>query len=103
MKVPICYSLNLTFILKYFWHFSSFANISQTVRDIANITIVTRLEEVHLPSNGGTANAVHLDIELHFRGHAFLNVNITIYQLISQTATDSRKIPTDLQSGDAKQ
>ena len=80
MKVPICYSLNLTFILKVsFGIFLVFANISQTVRDKVNITIVTRLEEVHLPTNGGTANAVHLDIELHFRIHAFLNVNNTIY------------------------
>ena len=54
---------------------------------------------MYLPSNGITGNVLHHDIDLHFQGHTFWNVSILISERISQTATDSRKIPTDIQSG----
>ena len=54
---------------------------------------------MHLTSNGATVNVVHRDLDLNFQGHEFLIVNILIYQRISQTAIDSRTIPTGFQSG----
>ena len=53
---------------------------------------------MQLSTNGATANVVHHDLDLHFQGHYFLNVTISIYQRISQMAIGSRIIPADLQS-----
>ena len=63
------------------------------------MTIAMRLKSMYLSSNGATANVVHHDLELDFQGNDFLIVNISTYQQMSQTAIDSRKIPTDLQFG----
>ena len=46
-----------------------FANIFETVRDIANITIVVRYEVEHLTSNGATATVMHHGLDLYFQGH----------------------------------
>ena len=43
-----------------------------------NITTVIRWEVIYLPSNGDTGNVVHHDLDLHFQGHEFLIVNISI-------------------------
>ena len=62
-------------------------------------TLLLSWDMKYLPSNGTTVNVIHRDLDLHFQGHEFLIVNISIYQQISQTAIDSRKIQTDFQSG----
>ena len=45
------------------------------------------------------ANVIHHDLDLRFQHQEFVNVKISIYQRISQTAIDSRKIPMDPHSG----
>ena len=97
-QVYFFYSLSLTFIFKVIvLSFSCNANISQTVRDRANITINHEVGS-HV-SNGATANIEHHELDLYFQGHTILVVNISIYKRISQTDIDGRKLPTDIQSG----
>ena len=44
---------------------------------VCDITIAIRQEVVYLSSNGTTNNVVRHDIDLHFQGLTFLNVNIS--------------------------
>ena len=45
--------------------------------DRAIVTIAIRYEVTNLPSNVATAKVVHYDLDLHFQGHKFSNVNIS--------------------------
>ena len=54
------------------------------------------------PSNGAITNVVHYDLNLNFQGHEVLNVNISIYQRICQTAEDSHKFQLIRCEGDNK-
>ena len=89
---PFFYSLTLIFIFKIkVLAFFFFCEYTQKVRHRANITIVIRYEVVYLPSN-----VVHHDPDLLFKVTNVWNMTISIYQRISQTAIDSRKIPTSI-------
>ena len=53
---------------------------------------------MNLRSNGASVNVVHCDLDINVQDQEFLIVNISIYQRISQTVKDSRKISTDFYS-----
>ena len=67
-QVPFFHSLTLTSIFNSkVWHFSSFANISSTMRDRANNTISIRQGVRYLTWNGGTANILRNEHGLYFQ------------------------------------
>ena len=90
----IAHSFSKPNFLAFFLH----REYSQTVK---NITTAIRWEVIYLPSNGGTGNVVHHDLDLHFQDHEFVVVNISING--SRKRLDSCKIPTDFQFGVWKQ
>ena len=74
VQFPFFSSLTLTFISRSkVWHLIRFVNISQTVRNRANITFAIKLEV----GDDLSSNAVHHDLDLHFQGNEFRNVNIS--------------------------
>ena len=42
-----------------------------------------------MPSNGASANVVHLDLDLNFQGHDFLNMNIEKTVRASETCSSN--------------
>ena len=64
--------LDLHFQGQNCWHFKIVANISQTVRDRANISIAFWYEVIYLPSDGPIANDVHRYLDHIFKVTTFL-------------------------------
>ena len=59
------------------WMIQAQKHEGQMMTNGANNNAAVRSEVRYLPSNGTTANVVNYDLDLHFQGHKFFNVNIS--------------------------